>query len=243
MFPIRDHNPSQKVPYVTYALMAANILVFIVFLLPNQTDERALLGIYRSWALIPAAMDAAPETLLTSIFLHGGFMHLAGNMLFLWIYGDNMEEELGHLPYLAFYLAAGIAAGLVHVASDPGSVIPTVGASGAIAGVMGGYLLLFPKAKVDVLFIFIIIFRIIPIPAWIVLGLWMVFQFAGGFTALSGQGGVAYWAHIGGFLAGLLMTGPVWLRRGGPAYWDRTDGHPPHPDAQYRRTTIPVVRR
>jgi membrane associated rhomboid family serine protease len=246
MFPIRDHNPSGRTPYITYALMAANILIFLA-MLPIQTDNRALYEVYNTWAILPYEVSAGRElhTLITSMFLHGGFMHLAGNMLFLYIFGDNMEDEMGHLPFLGFYLATGIAAGLMQVAADPSGQIPTVGASGAIAGVMGGYLLLFPKAKVDILIILVVIFRILPLPAWIMLLLWLAMQFFGGFASDPTQGGVAYWAHAGGFVAGMLATVPLWLRLGGTRFWDRTEGHPPHPEATYRfaDSRIPKIRR
>jgi membrane associated rhomboid family serine protease len=186
------------------------------------------------------------HTVFTSMFLHGGWLHLAGNMLFLWIFGDNMEDEMGHFGYLLFYLASGVGAALIHVISDPSSIVPTVGASGAIAGVMGGYLLLFPKARVDILFIFIFFFRIFPCPAWIMLLLWLALQFFGGFaTAGSDGGGVAYWAHAGGFAVGIVLTFPVFVKRGGSAYWSKTSGQPPHPEAKYAfaRTSIPKVPR
>lgn len=170
-------------------------------------------------------------------------MHLGGNMLFLWIFGDNLEDELGHVTYLLFYLASGFAAGMAQYLSAPYSVVPMVGASGAIAGVMGGYLLLFPKAKVDILIIIIIIFRIFPIPSWIMLGGWFALQLFAGFGTTGDQGGVAYWAHAGGFVAGLLMMVPFWLRAGGRQYWNRNHGHPPHPDALYTDTRIPRVQR
>jgi membrane associated rhomboid family serine protease len=179
------------------------------------------------------------------MFLHGGVMHLLGNMLFLWIFGDNLEEEMGHAGFLAFYLAGGIAAAMLQVGADPRSTIPMVGASGAIAAVMGGYLLLFPKARVDVLLFFIVIIRIIPVRAWIMLGVWFALQLVGGYSANSQTGGVAYWAHAGGFIAGFVLTLPLWLRRGGTAFWARTEGHPPHPARAYRfaRTSVPPVRR
>lgn len=234
MFPIRDHNPSGRVPYVTYALMVLNIGIFLLSL-PLQADQRALFQFYDTWAIVPFEISSGAElyTLITSMFLHAGFMHLAGNMLFLFIFGDNMEDEMGHFPFLLFYIGTGIAAGLMQVVAAPGSSIPTIGASGAIAGVMGGYLLLFPKAKVDVLIILIIFFRILPIPAWIILILWLGLQVFGGLASSGEQGGVAYWAHAGGFVAGLLASVPVWLRLGGPAFWGKTEGHPPHPEARY----------
>jgi membrane associated rhomboid family serine protease len=242
MFPIRDHNPSERTPFVTYALIVANVIVFAITW-PMFADPPALERLYYTWGLVPRLSD--PVTFVTSMFLHGGVMHLLGNMLFLWIFGDNLEDEMGHLPFLAFYLAGGLGAAFLQVAADPRSVIPMVGASGAIAGVMGGYLLLFPRARVDVLLFFIIIIRIIPVPAWIMLGVWFGLQLIGGYGASSQTGGVAYWAHAGGFVAGLVLTLPLWLRRGGPAFWSRTEGHPPHPEAHYRfqRTSVPPVRR
>ncbi|WP_212524016.1 rhomboid family intramembrane serine protease [Actibacterium sp. MT2.3-13A] len=244
MFPIRDHNPSSRTPYVTYGLIAVNVLVFLSYW-SLMSDPRSLQRFFFDWALIPAAISQGVllHGLVTSMFLHGGLMHLGGNMLFLFIFGDNLEDELGHLRFLGFYLASGIAAGLAQFLADPGSLVPTVGASGAIAGVMGGYLLMFPRARVDVLFVFVIFFRIFPLPAWIMLGVWFAFQLFGGASAASDVGGVAYWAHAGGFVAGLVLILPLWLARGGPAFWQRTHGHPPHPDARYRRSPIPVVRR
>jgi len=244
MFPIRDHNPSGRIPYVTYMLMAANIGIFLSYV-SLFNDPRALNAFFFDYAAIPARITAGDGlgTLISSMFLHGGWMHLAGNMLFLWIFGDNVEDEMGHVPYLIFYIAAGIAAGLFQVVASPGSTVPTVGASGAIAGVMGSYLLLYPRARVDILLILIIFFRIFPIPAWILLAVWFALQFLGGIGADSAAGGVAYWAHAGGFGAGLVLTLPLWLRRGGPGFWRRTDGHPPHPEARYNTSRIPRVRR
>ncbi len=244
MFPIRDHNPSGRTPYVTYTLMAANIMVFLSYV-SLFNDTPALNAFFIDWAMIPARLSAGQgmETLVTSMFLHGGFMHLAGNMLFLFIFGDNIEDEMGHVPFLVFYLATGVLAGLAHYYSAPLSGVPTVGASGAIAGVMGGYLLLYPKARVDILLILIVFFRIFSIPAWIMLALWFGMQFLGGIGTDPETGGVAYWAHAGGFVAGLVLTVPFWLRRGGVQFWSRTDGHPPHPEATYTRSRIPKVRR
>tara|TARA_R110000764_G_scaffold140400_2_gene228520 strand:+ start:29069 stop:29803 length:735 start_codon:yes stop_codon:yes gene_type:complete len=244
MFPIRDHNPSGRTPYVTYGLMAANILIFLSYA-GMMSDARAINAFYIEWAFIPARISAGEGyyTLVSSMFLHGGWMHLAGNMLFLYIFGDNIEDEMGHGPYLGFYLLTGVAAALAQYVIAPFSGVPTVGASGAIAGVMGGYLLMFPKAKVDILIIFIVFFRIFPIPAWVMLMLWFGMQFIGGLGANPDAGGVAYWAHAGGFVAGLVFVIPLWLRRGGTVFWSRTHGHPPHPEAQYVRSRIPKVRR
>ncbi|SEJ68216.1 Membrane associated serine protease, rhomboid family [Cribrihabitans marinus] len=242
MFPIRDHNPSGRTPYVVYLLIAANVGIFLSYAGLLDTP-RAINGFFLTWAVIPARITDGQgfETLVSSMFLHGGFMHLAGNMLFLWIFGDNLEDEMGHLPFLLFYLASGIGAGLLHVISAPYSAVPTVGASGAIAGVMGGYLLLFPKARVDILLILVVYFRILTIPAFIMLGLWLGMQFLGGFGSDPNQGGVAYWAHAGGFVVGLVLCLPLWLRRGAVRFWARNHGQPPHPE--YVPSRIPKVPR
>lgn len=245
MFPIRDHNPSGQTPFVTIALIAINILIFLGYFV--ALDGYQLDEFFWTWGLIPARFMSGDGlwTVFTSMFLHGGWFHLAGNMLFLWIFGDNLEEEMGHVGFLVFYLACGVAAGLAQALPDPGSILPMVGASGAIAGVMGGYLMLFPRAKVDVLFIFLIFFRIFAIPAWIVLGLWLGIQIFSGLSIPGDLGGVAYWAHVGGFVAGLSLTLPVWLRRGARAYWRQTAGHPPHPETQFdaARSNVPLIRR
>ncbi len=187
MFPIRDHNPSERVPFVTYALLAVNTVVFL-YMWPLY-ETAAATQVFIDFGMIPARLlhGFGLETLITSMFLHGGFMHFAGNMLFLWIFGDNLEDMLGHVLFLLFYLATGIAAALLQFATDPGSSVPMIGASGAIAGVMGGYLLLFPKAKVDVLFIIVIIFKIIPIPAWVALLVWFGLQLFNGVSTLGGR--------------------------------------------------------
>jgi membrane associated rhomboid family serine protease len=246
MFPIRDHNPSGRTPYVTYALVLANLGVFLAYWL-TITDDAVLGLFFIQWGLVPAdiLMGRNWTGFFTSMFLHGGWMHLVGNMLFLYIFGDNLEDEMGHVGFALFYLATGVAAGALQIAADPYSHVPVVGASGAIAGVMGGYLLLFPKAKVDVLIIFVIFFRIFPIPAWIMLGLWFGLQLLGGFSTPSDEADVAYWAHAGGFIAGLVLTMPFWLARGGFSFWNRTHGAPPHPEAVYPlvRSRIPVIPR
>ena len=244
MFPIRDHNPSGRTPYVVYALLIANILVYLGTLDVMSGDQETYYFLY-DWAIVPDRISDGQgyETLITSLFLHGGIMHLGGNMLFLWIFGDNLEGEMGHAKFLAFYLTCGIGAGLIHVLVAPGSIVPTVGASGAIAGILGGYLLLFPKARVDVLIIFIVFFRIFPIPAWIMLAIWFALQLVGGFGSDPDTGGVAYWAHVGGFAVGLALTLPLWLKLGGPHFWGRTHGHPPHPEHVYSPSRIPRIPR
>jgi len=152
---------------------------------------------------------------------------------------------MGHLRFALFYLASGIGAAALQIGADPASMVPMVGASGAIAGVMGGYLLLFPRARVDVLIIFIIFFRVFPVPAWAMLGLWFGIQLFSGVSTPSDMGGVAYWAHAGGFVTGLILAVPFWLTRGGRAFWQSNEGHPPHPAASYplQKTRIPTVRR
>jgi membrane associated rhomboid family serine protease len=229
MFPIRDHNPSGRTPYVVYALIAINIAVFLSYW--SLPEPEILRNVYAPYALIPARLSQGEGygTLLTSLFLHGGVMHIFGNMLFLWIFGDNLEDE----------------AGLVHVMTAPGSIVPTVGASGAIAGVMGGYLLLYPRARVDILIILVVFFRIFTVPAWLMLGFWAGMQFLGGMGADPNQGGVAYWAHTGGFAVGLILTLPIWLKRGGGSYWSNHGGRPPHPQGEFRygQSHIPRVPR
>lgn len=244
MFPIRDHNPSQGTPVVTYAIIALNALVY-AYQWSLSHDPMALSAFYRDWALFPAAVTQFGEYrgLFTSMFLHAGLMHIVGNMLFLWIFGDNLEDQMGHVGFLLFYLGAGLVAGLAQVGADPASLVPTVGASGAIAGVMGGYLLLFPRARVDILIIFVIFFRIFTIPSWIVLGTWFGMQLYAGLGVSPDGGGIAYWAHAGGFLAGIVLTIPLWLRRGAGAFWLVNHGSPPHPEAELSPSNIPLVRR
>ena len=248
MFPIRDHNPSLSTPVVTYALIAINILVFLTYL-PMLGDEARLTAFFERWALIPARLSAGEGTLtlITSMFLHGGLLHIAGNVLFLWIFGDNLEDAFGQVKFLAFYLACGVVAALAQVIPDPGSLVPMVGASGAIAGVMGGYLLLFPRARVDVMVILVVILRMIALPAWVMLGLWFALQAVNSYSSFGlTDGGVAHLAHVGGFVAGVLLTLPYWLRSGGAAFWTRTHGAPPHAPtfvSTERLTPIPRVPR
>lgn len=239
MFPIRDHNPSSVRPIVTWTLIAINIAMYLLTL-PVVPGGRL---IWAYLALYPIAVVNLELVygLVTHMFLHAGFMHLAGNMLFLWIFGDNLEEQMGRLRFLGFYLLAGLAAAGAQILAAPMSDVPMVGASGAIAGVLGGYLLMFPRARVDILVIFVIFFKVFTLPAWVMLGLWFAMQILGGFTVDGAGGGVAYWAHAGGFLAGVVLTLPLFIRRGGPAFWARTHGQPPHPQAHYTR--IPRVTR
>lgn len=247
MFPIRDHNPSTRTPYVTYALIALNAIVFLSYF--GLFESEARLGeFFDRWALTPSRLMSGEGlvTVLTSMFLHGGLLHIGGNMLFLWIFGDNLEDAFGHLKFLGFYLVCGVAAALAQVLPDPGSSVPMVGASGAIAGVMGAYLLLFPRARVDVVVIIVIFIRMFVLPAWVMLGLWFGIQALSGYAnANVGEGGVAYLAHVGGFVAGVALALPWWLGAGGPAFWSRTHGAPPHPPRPVgaRPSPIPTVRR
>jgi len=226
MFPFRDHNPSNRVPYVAYALIVINVLVYLAY---GFRDPYEIYEIYDTWALVPAEAMAMIDlhTLFTCMFMHGGLMHLGGNMLFLWVFGDNLEDYLGHVGMLVFYLLCGLGASAAQIAVDPYSSIPNIGASGAIAGLMGGYLLLFPKARVDVLFIIIIIFKIVPLSAWIVLGAWVGLQVVMGVVDWGSEGGgVAYFAHIGGFVAGIAGIGIMWMIRGKPRYWPEMPHEP-----------------
>jgi membrane associated rhomboid family serine protease len=245
MFPIRDHNPSGRTPFVTYALIVVNVGVFLAYY--PQLSEQQLAYFYYDWGLLPqSVMEGQGQiTLITHMFLHGGWMHLLGNMLFLYIFADNMEDQLGHARFALFYLLCGFAAAALQIAADPASEVPMVGASGAIAGVMGGYLLLFPKARIDVLLIIVIFFRIFPIPAWIVLGVWFALQVFNGTVTPTDGGGVAYWAHAGGFIAGVILAVRPWLALGGVQFWNRTHGVPPHPEAKYpmQTSSIPKIPR
>ena len=244
MFPLRDHNPSERTPFITWALIAINVVVFLSYFPGIGGQEHLLMAFYMDWALVPAEASQGQElhTILTSMFLHGGWMHIIGNMLFLYIFGDNLEDQLGHLGYLLFYLAGGVAAAFAQMAADPGSTVPMVGASGAIAGVMGGYLMLFPRARVDLALIIFVIIKVITVPAWLMLGLWFGLQLANGAVMDAAGGGVAYWAHAGGFIAGVLLILPAWLRRGGPAFWRHNHGLPPH-EARFSEPSRSQVSR
>jgi membrane associated rhomboid family serine protease len=240
MFPLRDHNPSHRTAFVTWALIAANLGVFAA----TYPWDGEFGAAWQRLALYPGAVTQGQLLggLVGHMFLHAGVAHLLGNMLFLWIFGDNLEEALGHFGFALLYLAAGLAAAFAQIAADPSSLVPMVGASGAIAGVMGGYLLLFPRARVDVLFVFVVFFKVLPIPAWLVLGVWFALQLWSGAVADVTGGGVAYWAHAGGFATGLALTLPAWLRRGGAGFWARSGGHPEHAANRYP-TRIPLVPR
>jgi rhomboid family protein len=215
MIPIGDENiQGGPPPLVNWALIALNVLAF--FLELAQPSEKALQSFITAWGVVPreysSGHDIAPliplpfwSTLVTSMFLHGGWAHLGGNMLFLWIFGDNLNKVMGQVRYFLFYMVCGLAAGLAQIAANSASTVPSVGASGAISGVLGGYLLLFPRNRVRVM----TRAGIMAVPAYVMLGLWILLQFVSGMGALAHTeqtGGVAYMAHIGGFVAGLVLV-------------------------------------
>ncbi len=223
MIPIRDLNPSRRFPIVNYTLIGLCSAAFFLELRAGAglEDVLQLYGLIpsRVYALVDQGAIGQPglyAPFISSIFLHAGWMHFLGNMLFLWIFGDNIEDRLGHLNYALFYLAGGVAAGLAHVVTNPESTLPTIGASGAISAVMGAYLLLYPRAKIVSVVIIIFIIRTVTVPAVIYLPLWFGLQILYGMGASSApdQGGVAWWAHAGGFAFGaavVLLLG-LWMR-------------------------------
>jgi membrane associated rhomboid family serine protease len=203
MLPIGDENRGKRgLAVVTIGLVIVNVLVFLY---ENTLDLPELTRFIQTYGMISAEIQRGHDytTLLTSMFVHGGFAHVAGNMLFLWIFGDNIEQRLGHVLSALFYLGCGLAASAAHILIDPHSAIPTVGASGAISGVMGAYILLYPMNRVRVIVWYI---GIVPVPAFVFLGVWFLMQLFSGTMALNVEtaqgGGVAFWAHIGGFVAG-----------------------------------------
>jgi rhomboid family protein len=211
MIPLRDTIPSSRVPFVNYALIAANVLVFFHELSLGSSTERFIY----TWGLVPN--DFAWVNLLTSMFLHGGLLHLIGNMLYLYIFGDNVEDLLGHGRYVVFYFLCGIAAGVTQALTSAGSSVPMVGASGAIAGVAGGYVLFFPRARVVTLVPIFIFLQVIEIPAVLFLVPWFLWQVMSGVATLShdAAGGVAFFAHVGGFVTGLILA-PILRERRRP---------------------------
>jgi membrane associated rhomboid family serine protease len=211
MLPLSDHNPIRITPVVNYVLIAVNVLFFFWELSLGPDIERDLFIV----SFVPARFWVAPFypvnliRILISMFLHAGWLHLGGNMLYLWIFGDNIEDRLGHFKYLIFYLLCGGVATMSHAVMNPNSRIPAIGASGAIAGVLGAYILLFPKAQVTTVIPIFVFITVREIPAIIVLGLWFVLQLFVGVASIgadAGAGGVAVFAHIGGFIAGMLLV-------------------------------------
>jgi membrane associated rhomboid family serine protease len=224
MFPLKSLAPRRAFPFVTLALIGINVYIFLqqVAMRPRLLNE-----LVNAYGLVPARFanllnmtfspvyglrritpEAAILPLLTSLFLHASWLHIIGNMWFLWIFGQTVEDALGHFPFLLFYLACGVAAGLTHVAFNLNSKLPTIGASGAISGVLGAYLVLYPGAQILTLVPIIVIPLIVRLPAVLFIGLWFVFQFLGGLGTLQLQdaGGVAFWAHVGGFIAGMFLA-------------------------------------
>ena len=227
MFPFRDNIPSRSFPLITVSLIVVNVFVFFYELALGRSLER----FFMVFGVVPAAVVGWPQSDLpftaivipffSSMFLHAGWLHLIGNMWYLWIFGDNVEDRLGHFNYLLFYLLSGLGAGIVHTVLNYNTIVPSVGASGAIAGVLGAYMISYPKAKVLTLLPIFIFWQIIEIPAVIVLGFWFVAQIFSGTSALAtssaSEGGVAWWAHVGGFVIGIILV-RMFPRKDGPRY-------------------------
>jgi rhomboid family protein len=222
MIPIRDDQPRFSTPYVTYFLVALNVVVFLMELSVGAQSRGALNSLIFEFGVIPGqvldSLQGGPQLspvgavvpIFTSMFLHGSWLHIIGNMWVLWIFGDNIEDHVGHFLYLVFYLVCGFAAAVTHILLNPGSNVPTVGASGAIAGILGAYFLLYPKARVLTIVPLIVFFTFWWLPAWIVLGYWFLVQFLSGTAtsvaySSSTSGGIAFWAHVGGFVAGIIL--------------------------------------
>ena len=217
MIPFRDNIPARTFPFITISIILANIAVFFYEL----SLGRGLEPFIEQFGVVPAAAVRWPQSdlpflaialpFLTSMFLHAGWLHLIGNMWYLWIFGDNIEDRLGHITFLIFYLLCGLGAGIIHTILNSHTDVPSIGASGAIAGVLGAYLVSYPFARIQTLVPIFFFFQILEIPALIVLGLWFVMQFFSGTAALAtsnvNAGGVAWWAHVGGFLIGILLIG------------------------------------
>lgn len=214
MFPLYDDNPTEINPVITIGLI---IICILVYLWQSSLGQELGQAIIYSLGMIPAVLFNGTElssglyivpaeiTVLTSMFMHGSFMHLAGNMLYLWIFGNNIEDSMGHFRFILFYLLCGTAAALTQATIDPHSEIPMIGASGAVSGILGAYLLLYPHAKVLVVIPIIIIIKTFRIPAMFVLGMWFIMQLISSSNTVSGEGGTAWWAHIGGFVAGIIL--------------------------------------
>jgi membrane associated rhomboid family serine protease len=236
LFPLRDDNPTLHTPVVTVVLILANVAVWVYVQGMGFSMEFLAESVCR-WGAFPAAVTGQVEAghaielapglpacrvpvepytgLFTSMFMHGSWLHLIANMWFLWLFGNNIEDSMGHGRFIVFYLLTGVLATVAHILSAPASTVPVVGASGAISAVMGAYLVLYPRIRIQTLFIFVIILRIIPVPAWFVLILWFVLQLLSGWADPMSAGGVAVWAHVGGFVAGVLLVklfdNPAWV--------------------------------
>lgn len=212
MIPVKDDIPSRTFPFVTVALIIVNAAVFIYQLTLGMSGVESFIlrtaavpaEIMSHSDIGPVAIVPLPFTLITAMFVHGGLLHIGGNMLFLWIFGDNVEDRLGHFVYFVFYLAAGVAASMAHILIEPGSTSPMVGASGAIAGVLGAYFLMFPRAQINTLVILPLYISMVRLPALFFLGFWFLLQVLN--SGASSSGGVAWYAHIGGFAAGVAAA-------------------------------------
>lgn len=214
MIPYKDDNPTRTFPFITIILIAANIFIFF-YTLANMSDLDGYKKIVYSYGAIPSYLLSFDKlqpihpslTVFTSMFMHGGLLHLGSNMLYLWIFGNNIEDTLGHFSFLIFYLLCGIAAAYAHAFTAPSSLMPMIGASGAVSGVLGAYILMFPRAKVYTLIFLGFFIQVIRLPAYFVIGFWIVIQLLNGLVSkgVADQGGVAWFAHIGGFLFGLAL--------------------------------------
>jgi len=231
VFPYRDENETIRTPLATFLLIAINVLVW--FLVQGAGGRGALEASVCNLGLIPGelTLSAAPNSgfdmgeglvclvdagrepshLFTAMFLHGGWLHLLGNMWFLWLFGNNVEDSMGRFRFIVFYLVSGMVASLAHVYNEPSSIMPMVGASGAISGVMGAYIVLYPRVRVYCFVVLVVFVTTISVPAWVMLGYWMFLQVMGGLGGPAAGGGVAFWAHIGGFVAGVVLV--KWFAR------------------------------
>jgi membrane associated rhomboid family serine protease len=238
MMPLSDDNRGRRrAPVVTWVLIALNVLVFVYQL---TLGEQGLNQFYVDYGIIPREISDGQDlwTLLTSMFLHGGWLHIAGNMLFLWVFGDNVEDVMGHVRYVAFYLLTGVGAGLAQVLANPDSTVPTIGASGAISGLLAAYLVCFPHGRVLTGVFIGFLITTIMLPAWMMIGYWIVLQVISGVASLgpettATEGGVAWWAHIGGFVAGLVLVWP--LRHKDRVEFQRASRDRPDPRARPAR--------
>jgi membrane associated rhomboid family serine protease len=232
MIPLRDINPTRRFPIITITLIIVNVLIFVYEM---TLSDRALYDLIMTAGVIPYQVShslgpAVARDMFTSMFLHGGWMHLLSNMLYLWIFGNNIEDVLGPFRFTFFYLVCGILATLAQVLAGPNANVPTIGASGAIAGVLGAYLMLYPQTRVLSIVFVLYFIRFVEVPAIIVLGLWFILQFLNGLTSLNTAptGGVAYFAHIGGFVAGAALIFILGARRRSP----------PPPRSRYPRNNL-----
>jgi membrane associated rhomboid family serine protease len=218
MFPYKDDNPSHTVPFVTIGIIAMNVAIFILQLLSGEDAHHIVYAygaIPHNIVTLEHTQPISPVlTLFTSMFMHGGVFHIFGNMLYLWIFGNNIEDSLGHFKFIFFYLFCGIVAALSHALAAPGSTVPMIGASGAISGILGAYLLLFPYARIHTVIFLGFFVQVIRVPALIVIGFWAIIQVVSGLTiqGIQNQGGIAWFAHVGGFIAG-LFTIKLWQPR------------------------------